>query len=61
MKRIDVRDLELRHNALDYAIHELDRRGSHMTPPERARVFELKKERLVTKDRLYQLGHLGQR
>jgi uncharacterized protein YdcH (DUF465 family) len=28
-----------------------------MTPSERARVFELKKERLVTKDKLYQLGH----
>jgi uncharacterized protein YdcH (DUF465 family) len=57
MKRIDIRDLELRHSALDFAIHELDRRGSHMTPAERARVFELKKERLFTKDRLYQLGH----
>ncbi|MGD0526470.1 MAG: YdcH family protein [Polyangiaceae bacterium] len=57
MRRIDVRDLELRRHALDYAIHELDRRGSHMTPLERQRVFELKKERLVTKDRLYQLGH----
>jgi uncharacterized protein YdcH (DUF465 family) len=57
MKRIDVRDLELRHNALDFAIHELDRRGSHMTPSERMRVFELKKERLLTKDRLYELRH----
>jgi len=57
MKRIDVRDLELRSSALNFAIHELDRRGSHMTPSERARVFELKKERLVTKDKLYQLGH----
>ena len=56
MKRIDVRDLELRHNALDFAIHELDRRGSHMTPEERTRVFELKKQRLATKDQLYQLG-----
>jgi uncharacterized protein YdcH (DUF465 family) len=57
MKRIDVRDLELRHHALEFAIHELDRRGSHMTPSDRQRVFELKKERVVTKDRLYQLGH----
>jgi uncharacterized protein YdcH (DUF465 family) len=56
MKHVDVRDLELRHHALDYAIHELDRRGSHMTPAERARVFELKKQRLVTKDQLYLLG-----
>ena len=53
MKRIDVRDLELRHSALDFAIHELDRRGSHMTPVERERVVELKKVRLATKDQLY--------
>jgi uncharacterized protein YdcH (DUF465 family) len=55
MKRIDVRELELRHNALDFAIHELDRRGSHMTPEDRSRVFELKKLRLATKDKLYSL------
>jgi uncharacterized protein YdcH (DUF465 family) len=56
MKRVDVRELELRHNALDFAIHELDRRGSHMTPDERTRASELKKQRLVTKDLLYALG-----
>ena len=56
MKRIDVRELELRHNALDFAIHELDRRGSHMTPEERSRAAELKRQRLVTKDQLYALG-----
>jgi uncharacterized protein YdcH (DUF465 family) len=56
MKRIDVRDLELRHNALDFAIHELDRRGSHMTPTERMRAAELKRQRLATKDMLYALG-----
>ena len=56
MKRIDVRELELRHNALDFAIHELDRRGEHMTPTERTRALELKKQRLVTKDALYALG-----
>jgi uncharacterized protein YdcH (DUF465 family) len=56
MKQFDVRDLELRHNALDFAIHELDRRGSHMTPEDRARAFELKKQRLATKDQLYRLG-----
>jgi uncharacterized protein YdcH (DUF465 family) len=56
MKQFDVRDLELRHHALDFAIHELDRRGSHMTPSERERVFELKKQRLATKDQLYLLG-----
>jgi uncharacterized protein YdcH (DUF465 family) len=56
MKRVDVRDLELRHNALEFAIHELDRRGSHMTPEERTRASELKKQRLATKDQLYALG-----
>ena len=53
MKRVDVRELELRHHALDFAIHELDRRGSHMTPEERDRAAQLKRERLATKDRLY--------
>jgi uncharacterized protein YdcH (DUF465 family) len=55
MKRNDVRELELRHNALDFAIHELDRRGNHMTPEDRTRAAELKKQRLATKDRLYAL------
>jgi uncharacterized protein YdcH (DUF465 family) len=56
MKHVDVRELELRHSALDYAIHELDRRGSHITPEERVRSLELKKQRLATKDQLYELG-----
>jgi uncharacterized protein YdcH (DUF465 family) len=56
MKHFDVRDLELRHSALDFAIHELDRRGEHMTPLERTRSVELKKQRLVTKDQLYALS-----
>jgi len=56
MKRMmDVRELELRHHALDFAIHELDRRGEHMTPEDRLRAAELKRERLATKDRLYTL------
>jgi hypothetical protein len=59
MKHADVRDLELRHSALDFAIHELDRRGSHMTPAERIRAAQLKRERLATKDKLYAL--LGRR
>jgi uncharacterized protein YdcH (DUF465 family) len=57
MKRTDVRELELRHHALDFAIHELDRRGNHMTPEDRVRASELKKERLATKDRIYALRH----
>ncbi|HEY1691421.1 MAG TPA: YdcH family protein [Polyangiaceae bacterium] len=56
MRRFDVRELELRHHALDFAIHELDRRGDHITPEERNRALELKKQRLATKDALYALG-----
>jgi hypothetical protein len=52
MKRIDVRDLELQTHSLELAIHELDRRGSHMTPEERLRAAELKRLRLVAKDQL---------
>jgi hypothetical protein len=55
-QRMDVRDLELRHHALDFAIHELDRRGIHMTPEDRLRAAELKRERLATKDRLFSLS-----
>jgi len=53
MKRIDIRELEIRHHALDTQIHELDRRGVHMSPHERFRAAELKKQRLATKDMLY--------
>lgn len=56
MKHMDAHELQLRHQALDFAIHELDRRGEHMTPVDRDRALALKKERLVTKDRLYALG-----
>jgi hypothetical protein len=52
MKRIDIRELESRHKVLDLQIHELDRRGSHMSPVEHLRSVELKKQRLVTKDQL---------
>jgi uncharacterized protein YdcH (DUF465 family) len=53
MKRFDVRELEHRHHSLDTQIHELDRRGSHMSPEDRQRALELKKQRLATKDQLY--------
>ena len=56
MKHFDVRELELRHDALDFAIHELDRRAEHMTPTDVRRSVELKKQRLATKDQLYALG-----
>jgi hypothetical protein len=57
MKLLDVQALELQHRALDRAIHELDRRGAHMTPADRDRAAQLKKRRLVTKDRLWALHH----
>jgi uncharacterized protein YdcH (DUF465 family) len=56
MKIFDVRVLELRYRALDKQIHKLDRRGVHMTPSDRERATELKKQRLLAKDQLYALG-----
>jgi hypothetical protein len=55
MKRTTAPDLELRRHSLDLAIHELDRRGSHMTPEDRLRSTELKKQRLATMDLLDRL------
>jgi len=55
MKRINIRELELRQRALDSQIHELDRRGSRMSPVERTRAIELKKQRLAAKDQLVAL------
>ncbi len=56
MKILDVRMLELRHRTLDRQIHKLDRRGEHMTPQERERAAELKKQRLLMKDALHAFG-----
>jgi Protein of unknown function (DUF465) len=50
MKQVDVRELELRRQALEAQIHEIERRGMHMTPEEHMRAVELKKRRLATKD-----------
>jgi hypothetical protein len=55
MKRMDVHELELRQQSLEYAIHELDRRGGHMTPEDRDKATELKRQRLATKDQLLAL------
>jgi hypothetical protein len=52
MKRMGVHELELRTHSLEIAIHELDRRGSPMTPHDRLRATELKRLRLVAKDQL---------
>jgi hypothetical protein len=52
MKHMDVSELEQTARSLENAIHELDRRGDHMTPEDRERAAELKRLRLVAKDRL---------
>jgi hypothetical protein len=52
MKRFTVNELETRNHQLEREIKRLDRRGMHMTPPEQQRAVELKKLRLVTKDKL---------
>jgi hypothetical protein len=55
MRRTDIRELELRHRALNLQIHKLERRGLHMTPEDRVRASELKKRRLATKDQIFAL------
>jgi uncharacterized protein YdcH (DUF465 family) len=55
MKRVSVLDLQVMHHQLDGQIKRLERRGDHMTPPEQTRAVELKKQRLLTKDRLAEL------
>ena len=52
MKHIDVSELEQTTRSLENAIHELERRGSHMTPEDRERAAELKRLRLAAKDQL---------
>jgi hypothetical protein len=56
MRQIDVRELENRRETLEAQIHEIERRGMHMTPEEHLRAAELKKRRLATKDWLRMLG-----
>ena len=48
--------LESQHRWLEEQIHELDRRGTHLTPIEQRTRLELKKLRLHAKDRLTALG-----
>lgn len=47
-----VMELEAQSRALELQIMKLDRRGAHLTPPERMRATQLKKLRLAAKDRL---------
>jgi uncharacterized protein YdcH (DUF465 family) len=53
-----VPDLIAQHDTLDQRIKKLDRRGDHLTPPERELSTELKKLRLLAKDKLASLGRL---
>ncbi len=50
--RVSVDELEAQSRSLELEIHKLDRRGSHLTPPEQQRATELKKMRLAAKDKL---------
>jgi hypothetical protein len=47
-------DLEARHRDLDVAVSRLDRRA-YLTPNEQRTVQDLKKEKLLTKDRIAKL------
>jgi uncharacterized protein YdcH (DUF465 family) len=51
-----IGELEVEHRSLDRQIKKLNHRGSHMLPNEQLEVMELKKKRLVTKDRLATVG-----
>jgi len=57
--RATVDELEVESQRLDKQIHELERRGSHQTPPEHMKATELKKMRLLAKDRLDELKRTG--
>ena len=52
MVRVSLGDLEAQSRSLDLEILKLDRRGAHITPVEHLRATELKKLRLMTKDRV---------
>ena len=52
LSRLSVHDLEAQARSLELQIKKLDRRGFHLTPPERELSLELKKLRLAAKDRL---------
>jgi hypothetical protein len=49
---VTAQELEAQSRFLDRQIKKLDKRGSHITPPEYRRAVELKKLRLVAKDLL---------
>ena len=47
----DLNDLEERHRNLDVAVTRLERRA-YLTPSEQMTMTNLKKEKLLTKDRI---------
>lgn len=47
----DLNDLEERHRSLDVAVTQLERRA-YLTPSEQMTMTNLKKEKLLTKDRI---------
>ena len=51
-----VQDLVLEQRKLEQQIKKLDRRGHHLTPNEQVLSAELKKLRLLAKDKLTALG-----
>ncbi len=55
LSRITVPELEAQSRTLDLQIKKLERRGWHITPHEQVLETELKKLRLLAKDRLTDL------
>jgi uncharacterized protein YdcH (DUF465 family) len=51
MQARDLNDLEERHRSLDSAVTRLERRA-YLTPSEQLTMTNLKKEKLLTKDRI---------
>jgi uncharacterized protein YdcH (DUF465 family) len=49
-----MHELELRHRRLHDEVHMLERRV-YLTPEEQRRICQLKKEKLIVKDELYQV------
>lgn len=55
MKPMNLRELEDQHRSLEHEIRRLERRGMHMTPPEIERSLQLKRRRVLAKDRILEL------
>jgi uncharacterized protein YdcH (DUF465 family) len=53
--RVSAQELAEHARDIEHQIKKLDRRGAHITPTEEARAHQLKRLRLVVKDRLASL------